>query len=493
MSQPNALIQSTPITTTSLAQASASLTHNYTSQRSYQSNYNAVIYSECDDIQSHSIVETDIDALKKLKSAKYIRSKISSTARIQQRVSELHDDLHISHWHRNDYLSTEYRWSKFDKRLKQLQYDTNDYDTLLNSTEWTRQETDQLMSLCTQYDCRWYVIYDRWMLLYNELYENHNAHGNNQLNEEGNTINNVSTSDVTRASDIDMTGTSANGNLDVVHSTTTTAAAPITDSLIVPQHSEIRGNSKPISVSSHKLKSCEDLKHRYYTVQRILMKSRNSSDIELHRHTLFYNNFDPEYEEGRKDELVKLYNRDPCTVDDIIPYVLEYRKLSSEIIKLKKQIKYDKIKQKNAIALKAGHMHKNSLQHKKRKNSVNDDLSIPNNISLTLTQPLADIPAECIPSSDILPQYGNCYLRSTQLNSMAVLNPRLSQLMDKQLALLNIRKNNQLLINVPTGVVAEMYDRLRSDIVLLDNLNRYCNEKERIRDSLANNKKHKIG
>lgn len=457
----------------------------------HASAYNGVLHHINDDVQSYSIVETDIGQLKTLKTPKYIHTEISSTARIQQRVSALTDDLHIKHWQRADYSATEYRWSKFDKRLKQLQYDNTEYDTLLNDTEWTRSETDQLMLLCTQYDCRWYVIYDRWQLAYKDLYEQHNTPAISlpERQQSAATDDTVDIAAQQASVDIDMTGTSANSQLDVVHSTTTVAAAPITDSLLSSQPAVI--NHKAVA-KPQKLKSLEDLKQRYYSIQRILMKARNSSDNELYRHPLFYNTFDAQHEAGRKDELLKLYQRAPDAVDHVVPYVLEYRKLTGEIKKLKRQVKYDKMKQKNAIALKAGHIHKNAALQKKRKSSVNDDLSIPKDIELRGDQPLAEIPAECQPGADMFPPYGQVYLRSTQLNSMAVLSQRVGQLMEKQLGLLNIRKNGQMLISVPTGVVAEMYDRLRHDIVLLDNLNRYCNEQERKRDLIAANKKQRI-
>lgn len=507
-------------TTSSLAQASASLSTSTQQQQrqhlsqsqqqqqaqqlGYTSGYQGILYDERDNIDTYGSSIINIDELKPLKTHSWVHNKINSTARIQSQYDSLYDDLSIHHWQRSDTYSCEYRWSKFDKRLKQLIYNNNEYNMLLYNDTWTKQETDNLIDLCTKYDCRWYVIYDRWLLLYSELYNKQNNYHNNS-NNTNNTVQETNNT-LSNNNEIDMTSTSANTNLELSHSTTTIASAPVTD---FTQHvhtdndtSSSNNNQLHENVNhdnNHKnnttqLKTLQDLKERYYSIQQTLLKHRNGSDIDLNKHVLFSHKYDKPYDIFRIDELNKLLNRTQSDIDDIIPYVLEYRKLTTEIVKLKKHKKFNDMKKNKLIQAQQQMLNKNNPNvNKKRKNSVNDDLSI--HTSITADQPLATIPVHILPPQTMLPQpSNNIYLRSQQLYTQPMLNPRLTALMDKQLNILNIKntKNNALLLNVPTGVVADMYDRLRYDIVLLDNLNRYINELERKRDAVLAVKKQKV-
>lgn len=53
-------------------------------------------------------------------------------------------------------------FAKFDIRMEQLKYTDQEYDSLLQSEEWTREETNYLVDIVTEYDMRWPVIIDRY-------------------------------------------------------------------------------------------------------------------------------------------------------------------------------------------------------------------------------------------------------------------------------------------------------------------------------------------
>ncbi|KAI1630303.1 DNA methyltransferase 1-associated protein 1 [Exophiala viscosa] len=51
---------------------------------------------------------------------------------------------------------------KWDVRVQMPSYTDEQYEALLKSDDWTKQETDYLMELCRDYDLRWVIIADRY-------------------------------------------------------------------------------------------------------------------------------------------------------------------------------------------------------------------------------------------------------------------------------------------------------------------------------------------
>jgi len=74
------------------------------------------------------------------------------------------DDLILKHWQRADVTPADYSFAKFNHKIDGHipKYDDTQYNTLLICDQWTREETDHLMHLCTRFDLRFIVIHDRW-------------------------------------------------------------------------------------------------------------------------------------------------------------------------------------------------------------------------------------------------------------------------------------------------------------------------------------------
>lgn len=53
-------------------------------------------------------------------------------------------------------------FAKFNVRVQTPKYDDEQYNTKLQSEDWSREETDYLMDLVQEYDLRWPVIWDRY-------------------------------------------------------------------------------------------------------------------------------------------------------------------------------------------------------------------------------------------------------------------------------------------------------------------------------------------
>ncbi|EXJ81667.1 hypothetical protein A1O1_07732 [Capronia coronata CBS 617.96] len=51
---------------------------------------------------------------------------------------------------------------KWDVKVQLPSYTDEQYQSVLKSTDWTKEETDYLMNLCREYDLRWVVIADRY-------------------------------------------------------------------------------------------------------------------------------------------------------------------------------------------------------------------------------------------------------------------------------------------------------------------------------------------
>ena len=63
---------------------------------------------------------------------------------------------------RSDINKEKNAFLKLNIPFEMLKYDDEQYNRLLVSEDWTREETDQLMELCEMFDGRFIVVFDRW-------------------------------------------------------------------------------------------------------------------------------------------------------------------------------------------------------------------------------------------------------------------------------------------------------------------------------------------
>ncbi|ORY75732.1 hypothetical protein BCR37DRAFT_170069 [Protomyces lactucae-debilis] len=95
----------------------------------------------------------------KQKAVSWVRAPFKNGAR--------QDDLVLRHWIRGPVTDLEtpaehYHFEVFNKHPDVAQYSSEEYATFLERPDWTREETDVLMDLCKQWDCRFVVVHDRW-------------------------------------------------------------------------------------------------------------------------------------------------------------------------------------------------------------------------------------------------------------------------------------------------------------------------------------------
>jgi len=71
------------------------------------------------------------------------------------------DNAVFHHWRRKADQDKEYPFAKFNKKVVIPCYTADEY-SLVVSDEWSKEETDHLMDLCSRFDLRFHIIADRW-------------------------------------------------------------------------------------------------------------------------------------------------------------------------------------------------------------------------------------------------------------------------------------------------------------------------------------------
>ena len=72
------------------------------------------------------------------------------------------DSLVLHHWAKNSDKSTDYTFSRFNKKIKALTYTDEEYDRHLTHPAWDKSESALLFELCRRFDLRWTVVHDRF-------------------------------------------------------------------------------------------------------------------------------------------------------------------------------------------------------------------------------------------------------------------------------------------------------------------------------------------
>jgi len=198
--------------------------------------------------------------------------------------------------------------------------------------------------------------------------------------------------------------------------------------------------------------------------------------------------------------------------------VIKNRKVNKEIKKIKKQTKGHKKpvkKRKHRSSSSTGTPVPSSQMSSQQVSSSQQSQTQPQTQPLTPTMSslqtsngnnLTDAPEESSPISTMSSDYGlegnlllapippslvcppfperppGCYLRSSQATASMHLNSRQNKKLDQVLTQLSFKKAKPLLIS--SGIVSNMYDQLRRDIVTMMNLEKHLARRECHRDNM---------
>lgn len=518
------------------------------------------------------------------------------------------DDIDLRHWVKIHNVP-DYRFARFNKSIKLLEYSNAEYDAYCADPTWSREETDRLMELAKKFDLRFVIMQDR----YNAMSEDAKARAKREAlptvdearlaaaqqrlaeptptpaqpaaeasqaqpmttaeqpqteekqQQQASTVvptptestgASTSTSEaaiapIPAAATATADGAVASSNESITvksetapmvvdgtsdaspapvapTATTETAAAPSpvtaaptpasvpTDSTAqataekgapAPNPSPVSTVAAPSATSSSSSaavslasssggifpeRSVEQLKSRFYFLQQTLSQLRNASDPDLRKtNPLFTHPYDASHELLRKAQLERLYQRQTDEIDEMAQIVLEHRNIAAQIKKIKKGEKESRDalrgyktntkSSRSGRADAAGGAAASAAatgSSRDKKKSVKRPVGVP-----LLTGELAPLPPSCDASMVLPPRAnGTVYLRSAQLAHPLNVSAKQSKHLEGELSQLNLRRIKDL--SVPTGVVCEMWDKLRVNILTLVNLQQYVRDKETMRDDL---------
>ncbi|GJJ78946.1 DNA methyltransferase 1-associated protein 1 [Entomortierella parvispora] len=266
------------------------------------------------------------------------------------------DDLILHHWEktRTD-PNEEYRFYKFNKAINLNEFTAEEYRSHLQDPDWTLEETNYLWDLCRRFDLRWVVIQDRYEWPPQEVdrialqYYN----GNKLVGKNGADASTESSvaaitaptgTDTISPSLLQPSAISSDSTLAGTSTTTTPAAPTPTDvSISKPQEGSESAAPTPstdvVAFTPAKTRTMEDLKNRYYTVNRILIKARmtDGSQAMEKAHLLSSMNYDQSREVERKKNLEILNTRTPEQIEEEEALYLEARRIDQNEKKISRE------------------------------------------------------------------------------------------------------------------------------------------------------------
>ncbi|KAF9918882.1 swr complex subunit [Lobosporangium transversale] len=273
------------------------------------------------------------------------------------------DDLILHHWEktRTD-PNEEYRFYRFNKEIDMRTFTPEEYAAHLEDPDWTLEETNYLWELCRKFDLRWVVIQDRYEWPPQEqdrlalTYYNGNKRPGVDTSSFNHTIRKI---DASSAMEIEpsVSASTVDGSSS---GTTITAAAgeaassTLTDngaysSLTAPIRADastsvvLSGSSSPskeiVPFTAPKTRSMEDLKDRYYTINRTLIRIRTTDPSQAVEKAQLLSSmaYDKSREMERKKNLEILNTRTPEQIEEEEALYLEARRIDQNEKKITRE------------------------------------------------------------------------------------------------------------------------------------------------------------
>jgi hypothetical protein len=399
------------------------------------------------------------------------------------------EDVKLYHWARIPV--PDYRFARLNKSIKLLEYTPSEYSQYLASNEWTNSESDILMQLCKQFDCRFIVIQDRYNTIMEELRNKTRQNSNSQsaaMKQEQNSmdIGEKPNSSTEKKSQVKAEPATKSEPDSKDSSTNPLSVDPLT-LLPNPDPSLHSASATSLLYVRYCDRSVEQLKGRYYSIQSKLFQLRNSSDPDYKKHPIYSVQYDQQYEQERKIELNKLYQRTQEQVDEMADIVLQHKNLTQQIKKIKQHTKQSK--EANRGSGKAAGLKSKSKSKLKGLQRSSTGV-LPSNsgagaippLEKALPSEMAPIPSNCLPAALSAPT-ALVYRRSLEFEMPANLNKKQQETLTSELTTL-LGKDLPLKKLVPTGPVADLLTGLRKNILTLYNLEKYVAERAALRDQL---------
>ncbi|CEO98377.1 Myb-like domain-containing protein [Plasmodiophora brassicae] len=213
-------------------------------------------------------------------------------------------------------------------------------------------------------------------------------------------------------------------------------------------------------------KTLEQIKFRFYEIQSGLAKARSAPGTE---NPSAVEDFDVAYELNRKAQLELLFKRTLEGEREVARLVLEHRTIEQTIRKRKREnsearrvVKVQKAIDKMSNAVVDGVVKRRSTR--------------PPTEEEQKENPFSGLPDHIVIVNAFKPPHSGVYLRSAQPPTVpTIVNVRLQKQLEQELEDIGLQPNT---FTTPTGLVCDMYDRLRVDYLTLFNLQRYVARKD---------------
>ncbi|KAF9584654.1 swr complex subunit [Lunasporangiospora selenospora] len=235
------------------------------------------------------------------------------------------DDLVLHHWEkaRTD-PNEEYRFYRFNKVINLNEFTTEEYQDHLQDPDWSLEETCYLWDLCRRFDLRWVVIQDRYEWPPQEAdLMNLRYHAQAAITGEKSSLPYI----VPKIEDAPTTIGAAQSESSSQSTTNGQSAAAATSSMAL------------VKSTPAKIRSMEDLKHRYYSINRMLIKIRmtDSSQAVDKAQLLSSMAYDKNREVERKKNLGILNPRKPEEIEEEEALYLEARRIDQNEKKITRE------------------------------------------------------------------------------------------------------------------------------------------------------------
>ncbi|KAF8945597.1 swr complex subunit [Haplosporangium gracile] len=259
------------------------------------------------------------------------------------------DDLILRHWEktRTD-PNEEYRFYKCNKSINLISFSPEEYTSHLKDPDWTLEETSYLWDLCRRFDLRWVVIQDRyeWPPQEADRLALQYYNGNNLVISESDPNATKKEGEDTPMKDASVAA-SGSGESSVKatqggDTSTTTGATTAITATVSDSKSAIATASTStavVSITPAKTRSMEDLKHRYYAINRILTKIRMSDASQAVEKAQLLSSmaYDKNREIERKKNLEILNIRTPEQIEEEEALYLEARRIDQNEKKITRE------------------------------------------------------------------------------------------------------------------------------------------------------------
>ncbi|GAB5360422.1 hypothetical protein AAMO2058_000626600 [Amorphochlora amoebiformis] len=443
--------------------------------------------------------------------------KIRSSAR-RALIGKEEDDLEIFHWVKIHNVP-DYRFAKWNKSLKMLQYTDAEYEKHLRDPKWSKAETDRLFSLCKQFDLRFLVIHDRFNPIIASIQlppMTHITHEGFPWAAQAERVRPSAppppeASDTTQEAEVEEFQPCSSTPCDSQKrkKSRQTSKQETTSTTSQPHPTQVASSSSAMDIKelspadtrrkritrnclkkkkrtnmeeqeTQEYRSMEELKSRYYDCQKLLLQARCVADggkeEDVSNHPIFQNIYDGEHDRIRREQMELLIKRTPEQEKEISSTILETRKLDQKIRRVRKQL--DALKKNPRAAL--------SMIQRAKKSSGGSGSSRrailarkTEEVVSTRDGPRAPIPKEC-KVEDMFPPYEQgCQLSSIRPGVAPQLRGRVYKQLESELMALGFSYASARPFTVPTKKVCDLYDNLRLELVTLINLNKYLVDREK--------------